>query len=468
MQISTAKIFPRAIAHDSRVLYSTVVESIERAIAAGSLHAGERLPTQRALAEHLGTAVGTITRAYFEAERRGLIVGEVGRGTYVSKLEGNSAALAMHNPKIDMTISRPPNEGAGLCFANALRALSKRRDLSDLLGDEPTNGWLRHRLAADKWISGRGVPVTPDQVFACNGVQHALSVIFAALSKAGDVVATEELNYPGVRLLADVYRLRLIGLPMDDEGMRVDALKKACRRERVKFVLCSPTMHNPTTTTMSQQRRKDLVHAAKNQDLAIIENDILGMMPLEPLPALASLAPERCCYVTGLTKVVAAGLRLGFIVAPAALLGRLTTAVHSTTWMPSPLMSEIFTMWVEDGSIGTIIDWHRHEARARVELARHMLGSASLKYDHAGYHLWLQLPEPWGQNEFANQAQIRGVSVFPAEAFVVNRDASSPHAVRVSLGGVNNRERIKKGLNVLAELVAEGPPAARTIGKRKA
>ena len=465
MQNSVARLFPRSIRRDRRILYTNVVESIERAIAAGSLNSGERLPTQRALARHLGTAVGTITRAYLEAERRGLIVGEMGRGTFVAKHDevGDwSAALAARTPTIDMTISRPSNEGASRCFANALRMLSKRRDLSDLLGDEPTKGWLRHRLAAGRWISGRGITVSPDQVFACNGIQHALSVIFAALGTAGDVVATEELNYPGIRLLADVYRLRLIGLPMDDEGMRIDALKKACRRDRVKFVLCSPSMHNPTTTTMSLQRREELVHVARAQDLAIIENDILGMMPSQPLPALVSLAPERCCYVTGLTKVVAAGLRLGFVVAPAALLAKLTTAVHSTTWMPSPLMSEIFTMWAEDGSINQIIDWHRREVHARVELARRALAGASLKYDHAAYHLWLELPETWRHSDFAAVAQSKGVFVSPAELFLVNRDVHPPHAVRISIGGLNSRERVKKGLAALATVIAEGPPAEQS------
>jgi DNA-binding transcriptional MocR family regulator len=296
-------------------------------------------------------------------------------------------------------------------------------------------------------------------VFACNGVQHALSVIFAALATAGDAVATEALNYPGLRLLADVYGLRLISLPMDKEGLQVDALQEACRRERVKFVLCSPTMHNPTTITMSRQRREDLAHAACSYDLTIIENDILGMMPPEPLPTLAAFVPERCCYVTGLTKVVAAGLRLGFIVAPATMLGRLTAAVRGTTWMPSPLMSEIFTMWVEDGSMNSIIDWHRCEVRARVELARHLLGGTLLKYDHAAYHLWLPLAKPWRQDEFASLAHSRGVSVLPAQAFLVSRNTSAPQAVRVSLGGVNSRERIRKGLRVLAELIAEGPPA---------
>lgn len=458
MRASTNKIFPRSIGSESRSRYPVIVGFIERAIASGNLQTGERLPTQRVLAKHLGTAVGTITRAYSEAERLGLIIGEVGRGTYVSKVEDpdvSAKPTGLYDASIDMTVSRPPNAGAARYFANALRLLSKRRDLSDLLGIEPTQGWLRHRFAAAKWISGRGVSIDASQVVACNGVQHALSVIFAAFSSPGDVVATEELNYPGIKLLADTFHLRLLGLPMDDEGLRADALEKACRRHVVKFVLCSPTAHNPTAVTMSMDRRNRLAQAAVKHDLIIVENDISGMMSLEPLPALASLVPGRTCYVTGLTKVVAAGFRLGFVAASTPLLDRLTTAVHTTTWMPPPLMLEILTLWVEDGSIDKIVDWHRREVSARVELARRVLGDAGYRYDHATYHLWLQLPKLWEEHQFVDHAQDRGVSVLPGKMFAVNRHTPVHRAVRISLGALNNRERVEKGLRVLAALLTE-------------
>jgi DNA-binding transcriptional MocR family regulator len=151
--------FPRSAGTVGRIRYPAIVALIEQAIATGRLADGDALPTQRTLAKHLRIAVGTVTRAYSEAERLGLLVGEVGRGTYVSshRHTASTPGMTQRSPTIDLTLGRPPNDAAAAPFANALRKLSKRRDVGDLLGDEPAKGWLRHRLAAAKWISGRVV-----------------------------------------------------------------------------------------------------------------------------------------------------------------------------------------------------------------------------------------------------------------------------------------------------------------------
>lgn len=440
----------------SRTRYISILAMIERGIATGRLPKGAPLPTQRVLARHLCTAVGTVTRAYSEAERLGLIVGEVGRGTYVSAHRHTSAAPGItRRDVIDLTLSRPPNEPATAAFAHALRVLSKRRDVSDLLGDEPANGWLRHRMAASKWIGGRGVSASAENVVACNGVQHALSVVLGGLSTAADVVASEELNYPGVPLLAKLYGLKVVGIPMDGNGLRADVLDHMCQRERVKFLLCSPTMHNPTTVTMNSARRQEIADVARKRGLTIIENDILGMMAAPTLPPLSSLAPERCCYLTGLTKLVATGLRLGFIVAPPALLGMVTTALHSTTWMPPPLMSEIFTLLVEEGSIDDIIEWHRSESRSRGDFARRALGAAGAVVSSASYCVWVRLPKQWTEGSFVAAAQSRGVSVTPGSVFEVTRH-TAPNAVRIGLGSVNSRERVEGATKTLASILAAG------------
>jgi DNA-binding transcriptional MocR family regulator len=461
-KVPSLDAFPRSCASVGHVRYPAILGLIERAIATGQLANGASLPTQRALAQHLRVAVGTVTRAYSEAERLGLVVGEVGRGTYVSahRKTATSGHLQGRGAVIDLTQSRPPNEPAAAPFAHALRTLSKRRDVSDLLGNEPANGWFRHRLAASKWINSRGVIATPENVVASNGVQHALAVVLAALSSANDVVATEELNYPGIALLAHLYNLNLVGLPVDEEGLRADALDSICRRQHVKFVLCSPSMHNPTTVTMSIRRREQLVQVARRRGLMILENDILGMMPTQTLPTVKSLAPEYCCYMTGLTKVVATGLRLGFVVAPSAVSGRVTSALHSTTWMPPPLMSELFMLLLEDGSLKHIIDWHRMETSARASLARQLLAPTRALIADAHYHLWVQLPPHWPEDPFIEAARSRGVLVMPGRAFSVPADGRSPHAVRIGLGSMNSRDRLETALRTLASILKT--PAERS------
>lgn len=439
--------------------YLDLVGLIEQAIVGCELQAGDRLPTQREIAKHLSIAIGTVTRAYSEIERRGLVVGKVGSGTFVSSFarQQNLRGQSADNPPIvDMTTSRPPTEGAALYLANALRVLSKRRDIIDLLGTEPPNGWLRHRIAAAKWISRRIEAVQPGQIIMCNGVQHALSTIFAALTKAGDVIATEDMNYPGIKLLADLHRIRLVGVSMDNDGLRADRLEQLCTRMNVKFVLCSPTAHNPTTINMSLPRRLALIELARKHNFLLIENDILGMMPVEQRPSLHSLAPHGTIYVTGLSKVIAAGMRVGFIVASASLLHPLMSGVRSTTWMPQPLILEIFAVWMDNHSIDEIIAWHRQEISIRLAMARNLLGTEHMRFDPGSYHVWLALPAGWTSDEFVDQAHARGVSLSPSDTFAINVNPA-PNAARISLGAPNSRETLAGGLAILASLLREPP-----------
>jgi DNA-binding transcriptional MocR family regulator len=446
-----ARVFPRSVARSERVCYPLVIACIERAVNDGRLKGGDRLPTHRELAAHLGVAVATITRTYAEAQRRGLIVGEVGRGTFVTE-HYPDASTHRSGGTVDMTINRPPNEGAACHFASALRSLSKRRDVSDLLGIEPANGWFRHRAMAARWIGTRGLVVQPDQVIACNGVQHALSVILTALVQPGAVVATEELNYPGIRLLADLHRLRLVGLPVDGDGLDTDALESLCRKQRVDLVITSPTAHNPTTVTMSLERRKALVRLAERYDFVIVENDVLGMMPVRPATAIAALAPDRACYVTGLTKIIAAGLRLAFIAATQPFIRQLTNAVHGTTWMPPPLMLELFTLWADDGTIDEVIAWHRRELAARTALTRRILAGIPYSSDANAYHLWINLPRRVRLDDVMGATKARGVLISPGPSFAVDETTAAKAGVRVSMGGQNDRERLQRGLRIFRDV----------------
>ena len=463
MTVDWEKIFA-AMKADCRG-YQSIVNALIRAVEEGELRSGDRLPTQRFVAQRLGMAIGTITRAYAELEHLGLVVGKVGSGTYVSNFaeqrslprQGADRASAV----VDMTVSRPPPQGAAVHLANALRLLSKRHDLVDLLGTEPPNGWIQHRMAAAKWMSRRLEGVEPDQIVMCNGVQHALSTIFAAFTRAGDVVATENLNYPGIKLLADLHRIRLVGVAMDSEGLRTEKLEQACNRTAVRFVLCSPTVHNPTTITMSVERRLALAALARKHNFLIIENDILGMMPAAPLPALRSLAPHHTIYVTGLSKAVAAGLRVGFIVASSAQIPPLMSGIRSTTWMPQPLMLEIFSTWIASNAIEEMIAWHRNEIAARLALARRFLSGQDLRGDPSAYHVWLTLPGDWTSDQFVECAYNEGVWLSPSDTFIIDTDVS-PNAARISLGAPNSRERLAQGLEVLALIFERGAGRLRS------
>jgi len=290
----------------------------------------------------------------------------------------------------------------------------------------------------------------------CNGVQHALSALFGALARPGDVVLTEELNYPGIRLVGQLFGLRVHGLPMDAEGILPGAVEEASRTLGARFLFCTPTVQNPTAAVMSRRRREDIAAVVKAQDLTLIEDDIYGLLLRDRMLPVAALVPDRSFYVTGTSKCIAEGVRLGYVVAPPARVPQVITAVQATTWMPSAVSGEIVSRWLQDGTAESILQWHRDEAAERQALARKYLSAYRYTCHPVAYHIWLDLPEPWRSAQFVAQARQRGVLIVPAESFVIGRNPA-PHAVRISLGGLDDRRAIDRGLRTIAALLSEPP-----------
>ncbi len=234
--------------------YLAIVGALAADIESGSLEEGQRLPTHRELADALDLAVGTVTRAYKEAEHRGLVRGEVGRGTFVGQAPGNVFSVlpadSSRSDVIDLSLNYPIySEEPDL--AAALARLSKRPEVAQLLRYQPHAGMPRHRAAGAAWAERFGIRVDPDSVIVCNGAQHALTVALSTLTQPGDVVLTEALTYPGMKAVANLLHLRLQGIAMDAEGLLPDAFAAACRQRHAKVLYCMPTLHNPMSGVLS-------------------------------------------------------------------------------------------------------------------------------------------------------------------------------------------------------------------------
>jgi DNA-binding transcriptional MocR family regulator len=212
-------------------LYQAIVEALAEQTSRGLLAAGERLPTHRELADRLGVTVGTVTRAYAEAARRGLVTGEVGRGTFARGRAAVETPTADRDAThVDLSVNHPPISGEldpGPMLARTMSQLAQSRDLTSLLGYAPDGGSEAHRAAGAEWIRRSGLPATADQVLVTSGSQHGLTAVLATLLRPGDLVLTESLTYAGMKALAELLHVRLQGLPMDADGLRPDA--DACR-----------------------------------------------------------------------------------------------------------------------------------------------------------------------------------------------------------------------------------------------
>lgn len=243
---------------------------------------------------------------------------------------------------------------------------------------------------------------------------------------------------------------------MDVDGILPESFARACEEESVRALYVIPTLQNPTSAVIPLQRRKEIIAIARQHGVAILEDDVYGFLhPDHPTP-IAAMAPEITYFFTSTAKVIAPGLRVGYLAAPEEKVDRLAAGIWATTGMASPLLADVVASWVDGGELEWFIDARREMALRRNELARRILPAAGLRGHSHGFHLWLELPEPWRTEDFLLHARRRGVSVTSAQAFAVGRH-DPVHAVRISLSPVADESRLESALQVLAEILEQPP-----------
>lgn len=448
--------------------YLAIADAIGTAVADGSLSAGAKLPPQRNLAYDLGVTLGTITRAYREAERRGLVGGEVGRGTYVMdmKRRAEKDGIIEFEPAlpgiVDMTHATMPVQEAGIALSTTLAEIAQQSDLSPLADYQMNTGMTRHFEAGAAWMTELGVPTTAGNIAITSGVQHGTMVTMMAMARPGDGLILEALTYPGVVRVAQHLGHRTETVALDAEGMLPSSLDEVCRRSSARLLYCQPSVHNPTTATMSVPRRVAIAEVARRHGLTIIEDNVWSAVGPDHPPPLATFAPERTFFLSGPAKCMAGGLRVAFAHCPENQVDRVRAMVRMTSWMTAPLMAEVASRWITDGTAKHLTETIRKTIRKRVELARKYFAGFNIHSDPSVSFIWLELPAPWRAAEFRAEAEARGVRVLTGETFTAGRDAA-PHAVRISVGGNLNIKDVEHALATLTEILRSPPGAAAAV-----
>ena len=449
-------IYAPALARGEGPLYMELADAIERDISAGTLAPGERLPTHRDLADALHLNVSTVTRGYREAEKRGLVSGTVGRGTFVASDAATSTSLVSFEPcapgMLELGLVSPLDH-LDPEITEGFRRLARRKDPASLLRYSDPRGQAEHRRAGALWAERFGVPAQAEDIIVCAGSQHALTCILSGLFRAGDRLAVDALTYPGLKTLAAMLGLRLVPIAMDEEGMIPASLDAACRRDEIKALYLMPGVHNPTTVTLPDARRNEIARLADKHDFLLIEDDAYDLTDPGRIAPVGNRAPHRRVYIAGMSKSLAAGLRVAFVVAPQALLKDLAQAVLNTIWMAPPLNVELSAMWIHDGTADRVVAAKQAEAARRYMLACDVLDGLRFRGKSTGFFLWCELPDPWTGRALEQAAAARNVNIFGAEKFVVG-EAHAPRAVRVSLTGTESLETLKEGLITLRDIIS--------------
>ncbi|MFO1033614.1 MAG: PLP-dependent aminotransferase family protein [Hyphomicrobiales bacterium] len=444
----------------SKPLYVAIADAIARDVEAGTLPVGVRLPPQRELAWKIGVTLGTVTRAYKEAEDRGLLSGEVGRGSYVRKPQ-HLAPLPAPSPDVeavlDLSNAIPPPVVSAAEFDAALAAVMRDPRRLDLLDYAPVEGFPQHKAMAAEWLKRSGLAVPQSNIVITPGAHLGFITVLEALRDESRLVLTEEVNYAALRHSFRMAQVEPVPLPMDADGLLPDALEQAAIKTGARLIYLVPSLQNPTTNTMSRRRRDAIVSVARRHGLTIIEDDIFRLLdPRTQPPPFYGLAPERTYHVTGLSKTLAPGLRIGMVALPQGQERLVKNHLRYSAPRNAGLTGEVARHWIETGLANDILTRTINELAARREVFLQVFKACDFRCDPGAPFAWLKLPEPWNAAAFAGAAAARNVKITAGSAFALGPDRQASR-VRICFGGPGNGPATRRGLEIIRELMNERP-----------
>ncbi|RWQ25079.1 PLP-dependent aminotransferase family protein [Mesorhizobium sp.] len=448
-------------------LYQRLADSIETEIDRGVIAAGAKLPPQRDLAYDIGTTVGTVGRAYQLLRERGLVSGEVGRGTYVLGRHDTKTDLLAPDPHVEGTryIDAPrgklrfdstaaPDTGQGAIVADVLSRTAQEHpyEISSYTRDFPDR-WFE---AGCSWLSRKSFRPRPDGIVPTLGTHAAVMAAIAALTTPGDYIVFEHLTYSQISRSAGLIGRRTALVTSDAEGLDPEDFERVCAQKHPKMMFLMPTAQNPTLVTLSATRREAIARVAREYNVILIEDDLYGDLTDDPTPLLAEYAPERTIVAGGLSKSVAAGVRGGWLACPPAYRHRIRVAHKMLTGGLPFLLAEVCSRLVLSGQASEMRKRSIVEINARVAIVRETLAGFDFKAVDNVPFVWLTLPDPWLSGTFKNACLEHGVLIDDEDEFKAGRSEQVFHGVRFGVSQPERRKDIAGGVGVIRRLLDEG------------
>lgn len=439
--------------------YQAIADEIEKAIAQDRLKAGDKLPTHRALADQLGVTVGTVTRGYAEAEKRGVVHARVGSGTFVSSARDRPAGLAIlareQRQRIDFSLNLPVPIDTDRLLQASLREVADDVPNLDLVGYQPEKGALHQRQWAMQWLKQQGVDTEPDNIVITCGGQHGITLAISATVRPGEQLLCEGVTYPGLTAVTAQLGIKVTGLEQDEQGILPASLEEHCKTGHYRALYCTPVAQNPTNASMTETRQREIMAIAERYHLWIIEDALSAYYCQGKPPGFHQLNPERCLYIHSHSKMLAGGLRVGYLVAPSRLSLQVSSAIRSHCWFTSPINVEVAQRWISGREFTRTEQLIRAELQRRINVARRILKGYQCRTLDGSFHCWLTLPDPWRASDFEARLLEKGVAVLSSEPFAVGR-FQAPQAVRICLSAPASYEDVEQGLTIIREELDSG------------
>jgi DNA-binding transcriptional MocR family regulator len=480
---------------DATPLYIQIKNHLAGLIEGGLLPAGARLPATRDLAESVGVNRNTVIAAYQELEATGLVSSHVGRGTSVSAhvLAGHAAAVQTREPMrvetllsatwrnayphmpasadqileaasdpstISFASNEPdlslfPVEEFADCTQSALRKYG-----SDLLASGAPEGFQPLLSWMPGFLARRGIQCTDREVMIVNGIQQGLSIVGRLFIDPGDTVLMENLSYPGALGVFHSLQASCIGIPVDDEGVRVDLMESVLSRRSAKLLYTMPTYHNPTTAVLSPERRERLLALCRERGVMIVEDDYVHELSFdgrEVLPLKARDTSDGVISMGSFSEIVFPGIRLSWIVAPAGIIERLRLIKRFTDQYTNRMLQGALLEFSQRGHLEKLLKRKQVAYRKRRDaLADAMRQSfpdeVRWQKPRGGLFQWVDLPRGIDALSLLLTTREKGVVFAPDRIFSVEEWERA--GLRLSLAGPDE-ERMNHGIRVIGDALKE-------------
>jgi len=477
-----------------------LVDELRRRVQAGSLGPGDRLPPVRGLASTLQVTPETVAGAYKRLVDEGYLRGEVGRGTFVAApplraeedplapFEAGGMLPAYANAQ-GRELLKLANRPGVVSFAasvaapdlapvaqlqNAITAVLQEEG-ADALQVGATAGYPPLRAEIARLLQDRGITqLTESQVCVTNGCQQGIDLAAKVFVGPGDAVLVEQPSFLGALEAFRARGARVVGVPIEADGLRIEALPGLIQRHRPKLLYCMPTYQNPTGRSLSQEKRHALLRIAAAYDLPIVEDDSAGFFCLErnscAPPSLKADDHAGCVIHLGtFSKVIAAGLRLGWLVAEPSVFEKLVAAKYASDLSSDALLQRAMYRLLVDGTLQAHMNRTRPVYRERRDILVHALAALprGTHFDapEGGFNLWLELPrEGPTSTELFLESVRRGVAFVPGPFFFTagGGGPAATRGLRLSYSALTPDE-LERGVSLLNEALAASSALAEAV-----